>query len=121
MTGFPASEVFTVATTGTSGVPLIDGTQTILSWTAPDDGKLHTVLVGFVWDISSSLTGGAVQANVPGKASIVVFSGGEAAGWKVPTTNLIVVLNSGDALELNQTSAATAGAATVYATFVDLT
>lgn len=40
------------------GVPLINGTQTILEWIAPNDGKLHIALIACELIVTATMTGG---------------------------------------------------------------
>lgn len=44
-----------------AGFPLQDATPTVVSWTAPDDGNAHRVLMFAMLSVSSDLTGGGVN------------------------------------------------------------
>lgn len=114
--GFSLANMGLLATSGPVGFTLQNGTPTILSWTAPNDGNLHRVFfIGSV-DVSSAATGGAVTANVvpPGGGSPAVpqiLAGGQAAGNHVGTNAAIV--GPGQTVTVQQT-ALTGGAAVAW-------
>jgi hypothetical protein len=49
------------AATPAAGAPLINGTQTFLSWTTPNDGKNHAYLIFGGESVTSAQTGGSVN------------------------------------------------------------
>ena len=49
-----------VATTGVNGFMLQNATPNILSWTAPNDGNMHRLIVFATLHVTSSETGGKV-------------------------------------------------------------
>lgn len=105
-----------LATTGPAGFVLQNGTPTILSWTAPNDGNLHRVFFIGSINVTSAATGGAVTANVtpPGGGSPAVpqiLAGGQAAGNHVGLNAAIV--EAGSTVTVQQ-SALTVGAATTW-------
>ena len=113
------------AETSATGVALIDGTQTILSVAVPNDGKVHTILAAvFVKDVTAALTGGLVRFHwTPGPTSTPTTQG--TARTTVATYYLSLVqantnmsLKPGTTVTLKQTTAVTAGAATIYAKIV---
>ncbi len=108
-----------VASTGTSGYSLTDGTGTILSWAVPDDGLLHRAAVAGVQVVTSGETDGAValSSTAPGGAtlSVPVFSPNESPGTYVPLSGGAVIVKSGSTVTLSQTSALASGASVVYA------
>ena len=110
-----------VATTGPAGFALQNGTPVILTWTAPADGLQHAVDV-YLWKrVATTETGGAVAVAVTQSGGSKVTNGtaafaGGAANADYPfaasTTNYMV--NSGGTIEVDQTSALTGGASTVF-------
>ena len=114
------------ASTPAAGFALQNGTPVIITWTAPNDGKLHPVLVVAALDVTVAETGGAVGVTVAAGAGLGVtnpiFAGGKGIGnyqgadSGVPDTNL--VLGPGQTVTVAQTSALTLGAATVFAQII---
>jgi hypothetical protein len=108
----------TTATSYPSGYALVNGTGTILSWTAPSDGQMHRVIVFGNYDVTSALTGGAVSTHYtqPGgvTASATVMGGGESTGTSQGTTWGLPVA-PGTTVNLVQATAVTVGAATIWA------
>lgn len=107
-----------VATNEPAGTALVNGTPTILSYTAPADGHTHAVEVFFTKTVTSAETGGAVAAQI-GANSIgnINLSGGGGAAGTFPNGQQCL-LGSGQTLNINQTTALTAGASSVVATIV---
>lgn len=107
-----------LATTGPSGTALTNGTPTILSWTAPNDGQMHRILVLGNLVVSSALTGGQITASntPPGGAvnSPVLAAAGSGAGTH-GLTQVSGVVQAGTTVTVQQGSAVTAGAATLLA------
>ena len=109
------------ATTGAGGYTLANATGTVVSWTAPNDGELHRVFLTGECVITSAETGGAVDLSyTPPSGSaqtVTLLAGGAAAG--VSTLNsgagVTVIVGANTTVAINQTSALTAGAATLYA------
>lgn len=108
------------ATTGATGHTLVNGTGTIISWTPPDDGQLHRVMIIAGIDVTSDETGGTVYTNITlpdGTNSFVtLFNGDQDTGFQVcyngPT---IYVQKAGVQVEVAQYSPLTGGAATLWA------
>lgn len=105
------------ASTPAAGVALINGTQNILTWTAPVDGGLHYAYLVCLIVVATAETGGAIGTNLteadntsrtPG-----VNAGGAAAG--AIRAQGFYMVHSGSAVTVQQTSALTAGAATIWA------
>lgn len=108
------------ATTPAAGVALTNGTPTILSWTAPNDGQLHQAVVVCNMDVTSAETGGDVTVNfdLPNgtNTGFTIMPGGQAAGFNfgsAPQTSLLV--KAGTSVVIAQYTALTAGAATLWA------
>lgn len=103
-----------VATTGPGGFALTAGTPTILTWTAPNDGQLHSAYSTGYSVVSSNLTGGAVNL-ASGTVSQNFLAGGAAAGTYGPATNQVIAVQPGGTVSLVQAVGVSGGAATVYA------
>jgi hypothetical protein len=105
-----------LATTGLTGYAKINGTGNILTWTAPNDGNMHRVLLLINQHVTSGETGGQLQyssyfpddtqGNLP-------FAGGYGVGYGTFTYSSLVY--PGTTFVLSQHTALTAGAATVWA------
>lgn len=111
-----------LAATPAAGYNLVNGTGNIISWTAPNDGLLHRVLVFAVLHVTSSETGGqiSVSADIPDGTSAAknLFSAGQVTGMYWPITfsypqQQLVQANT--AVTVLQNSALTAGAAVMWA------
>jgi len=105
--------------TGTEGYTLIDGTGTILSWTVPNDGNIHTAVISVTLDVTSTETGGAfgISFTAPNgsSAASTISSGGSSAGGH-PVTPAVAICEPGSTVYLTQNSALTGGAAVLWAT-----
>lgn len=109
-----------VASTGVGGFALQNGTPTILSWTAPNDGNLHRVICPAMLNVTAPETGGEIDINatLPNNAPLTatLIAGGQAAGiftsggpqfWQV-------MVKPGTTVSVTQL-ALTAGAAVLWA------
>lgn len=109
--------LFRVANTAAAGVALINGTQTIVSWTAPNDGALHRVLIVVGLNIATVATGGDISVNVTPNTGVQILSTGSGRGYTgwmpVNGGNYVVLANA--TVAVVQSSALTAGSGTVYA------
>jgi hypothetical protein len=102
------------ATTGSAGVALINGTQVVVTWTAPTDGNLHVVAWSMLLHITSAETGGSMATGINGLYTAGnLSSGGAGTGWSQYGGTATVP--SGDTWFISQTTALTAGAAIAYA------
>jgi len=120
MVAYPQSPVLALqAATPAAGFALQNGTPTILTWTAPNDGNLHRFAIYGNTVITSTETGGAIHITwtpptAGSSTSAGTDSGGTAAGiknWTVVTG----IVAAGTTVTLSQSSALTAGAATAFA------
>jgi hypothetical protein len=111
--------LFRQAATPVTGFALQNATPAILSWTAPNDGQLHRVLLLASIDVTSAETGGAVGLNFTAPdGTSSPFQPVFAAGLGVNAaagTALAVMCKAGSTVFFNQTSALSAGAAVVWA------
>jgi hypothetical protein len=108
-----------VADTGNAGTALINGTATILSWTAPNDGNLHVAVLVVTLEVTSGETGGQVIFQItqlPGghTPNFAPFPGGSGAGGYTFAASSFAV-PAGQVAALKQNTALTGGAAVVYA------
>lgn len=106
------------ATTALAGAALVNGTETITEWTAPDDGQAHRVMVMATIDVTQATTGGLITVTYTapdGTAGThTLFPAGQTA--EVTGGNLInPVIAPGSTVTVAQASAMTAGAAVVWA------
>lgn len=116
--GLTTNEVAIQATTGTAGYVQTNGTGTVVSYTAPSDGKLHTVnLFGSVI-ITSTQTGGIISMTwtLGGNSHTTQIDGGAHSAGTVPIATATALIDPGTTVSVTQSSALTVGAATVYAT-----
>lgn len=102
------------ATTGAAGYTLINGTGTILSWTAPADGLLHRVLLMSIEHVTSACTGGNISTSFTmpdgSTASGNFLIGGTQGVGAHPVTQSYMI-ESGSTFTVQQSAALTAGAA----------
>lgn len=101
-----------------AGFALINGTQDIITWTAPNDGALHRFLVIGTIDVTVAETGGQIVVNFTAPdntaaAGIQLFAGGRATGVAQTTVNAQV--KAGTTVAVHQQTALTVGTATLWA------
>jgi hypothetical protein len=105
------------AATAVAGYTLVNGTGTIISWTAPSDGQLHRFTVLASQDVTVTEVGGQIQLNVTlPDASINgqnLFGPNGAAGTRINSLGGIV--EAGSTVLVKQNSALTSGAAVTWA------
>lgn len=106
-----------LAATPFAGVPLINGTQNVLTWTAPNDGVMHRVLVMGTQHVTSTETGGTINLGVTlpdgTAASFQLFASGAATGaHNLSFETYLVAPNT--TVTISQATALTAGAAKVW-------
>ena len=107
------------ATTGVGGFALTAGTPNILSWTAPNDGQVHRIIlvakINAVSEVGGQLN---VSGDIPGGASynqqVLAGSLGSGVGTAAPISFLV---QAGTTITLALATALTGGSATVYAEF----
>ncbi len=124
--GLPAAPagIPITAETSATGVALINGTQTILTVTVPNDGNMHTIVSAWaIKDVSAALTGGAVSISwTPYKGTVQTLTDSASTALVYETnvvfTSAITSLKPGTTVTVKQTTAMTAGAAKVYAKIV---
>ena len=109
------------ATTGAAGYTLVNGTGNIITWTPPNDGNLHRFLVFLYMYVSSATTGGALGLNFYDPDFNLVqetlLSATQGAGSHGVTLGgySLMVCRYNQIVEITQSSAMTAGAATAWA------
>jgi trimeric autotransporter adhesin len=108
-----------VATTGLTGVALVNGTGNLsgMTWTAPNDGNLHRVLLLATTVASGSPSGGIIQASYTDPSNTARASQGafatQASGYNYPS-QFVWMIYPNTTFLLKQTSPLTAGSATLY-------
>jgi hypothetical protein len=115
------------ATTGVGGYTLVNGTGTIISWTAPSDGNLHRFTIHARLIMSSGGTGGALYTGNGGtvltggtvNSGSFLWNNNQGAGDyflnKSGSGDYKGVLGPGEQIYIKQNSALTAGAGIFYA------
>jgi hypothetical protein len=107
------------ATTPVGGVPLINGTQIVLTWNVPNDGKLHYLQVFASMTITTATTGGWIglyfTAPDNSAAEYDILSGTQAVGFNESIQSFPFICRAGTTVTVRQETAMTAGAATLWA------
>lgn len=105
------------ATTGVAGTALVNGTPTILSWTAPNDGQMHRAVLIVSQHVTSSETGGqlAYMFNAPDGSGPAAnpFAGNFGVGFAGIIN--VALIAPGSVFSFKQNTALTVGAAMVWA------
>jgi hypothetical protein len=108
------------AATPLAGVALVNGTPTILSWTAPNDGQQHRALIWANAIVGTATVGGAVNVtwtdpSGTGQAWTILPGTQASTGWEYSISQVPnIIIKAGTPVTVTQT-ALTAGASTVYA------
>lgn len=109
------------ASTGAGGFALQNGTPNIVSWTAPNDGALHRFVIFLYMFVTSATTGGAISivfTDPGGNAQSPVILSATQGGGAHGTTSQgfeVIFAKAGTTVTISESSAMTAGAATVWA------
>ena len=118
--GLPAAPagIPITAETSATGVALINGTQTILAVTVPNDGKLHFLDLRAYKDVTATLTGGqlTITHSQPATPSLTTNTPSTTVAVHGFSVAMLVLPNT--TVTLTQSSAMTAGAAKIYAKIV---
>lgn len=105
--------------TPVAGFALQNGTPTILTWTAPNDGKLHRFEIFGTVSVTVAETGGAILVSytLPDGTNTAhtVFPGGATVGDIPPAFAGQVIVKPGSVVTLFQNTALTLGAAVAWA------
>lgn len=106
-----------VASTPVAGFALQNATPIILSWTAPADGLNHSVFIPCSLAVSAAETGGLIVAATVAPDGTTGQSTLESAGQGIGQHpgQIAAVIKPGSTVTVQQTSALTAGAATLWA------
>ena len=117
---FAKKVLASVASTGNAGYALINGTGNILSYTTPNDGALHPVVVTFALNVSVAATGGILNFNIAG-VQVQALSVGfvtSPPGWyttqDVGGGDVVMSLPANTAVTITQDGALTLGAVKAY-------
>jgi hypothetical protein len=106
------------AATPAAGFALVNGTPTILTWTAPNDGQQHRVQVFASLHVTSTETGGVI--NLTGvfpdgtSATFQLIAGSQGSGTFSPNPARQIIVEAGQTVTVTQT-ALTGGAAVLWA------
>jgi len=107
------------AATAVAGFALQNATPTVISWTAPNDGRQHRVTVIYTLHVTVAETGGAVVTNFTapdaGVGQSTAFAGGAGTGVFIPNGPQMAVVGAGTTVSVAQSSALTVGAALLWA------
>lgn len=97
-----------------SGVSLINGTQTFLTYNAPSDGKFHHCYIFAGVQTSTTQTGGDISITVSGTTTTALAGGQTGPAWHplACATGQMLTVPPGASVTVSQTVALTAGAAT---------
>ncbi len=110
-----------LAATGAAGYSLVNGTGTIISWTAPNDGAVHRVILAGQLRVSGATeTGGQIvltwtlpDASASGNQQVV--GGSQAVGVHPINGSFNIMCQANTTVTLTQASALTAGTAVLFA------
>lgn len=106
------------AATPVAGTALVNGTPTILSWTAPNDGLLHRVIVIAELTVSVNETGGniAVVGTAPDGTvgNFQIYPGTQGTGAQ-NMSFCVYIVQAGSTFSIKQSGSLTGGAATLWA------
>jgi hypothetical protein len=113
--GAPRNVLTPQARTAATGFALVNGTPNIITWTTPNDGQMHQAITSGTLIVSSALTGGAVivRYTAGGVAQAAQLMAGNAAANV--SGQQTVTADPNTTVTIAQQTAATAGAATLYA------
>jgi hypothetical protein len=107
------------AATALAGFPLQNATPTVLSWTAPSDGQNHRIEIlatGFatVLEVGGQLNANYALPNGNTSPFPLLLQGGQGAGY-ITAGYVAAIIGPGAVVSIQQSSALTSGAATVWA------
>ena len=107
------------ATTGASGAELEDGFPTFATWTPPDDGQLHRVVVFNSMQVSSAETGGLINLTFETPdgtpQSVGIYNQNQGVGFNFAFFQCPFIVKGGSPVSIVQGTALTAGAAVLWA------
>lgn len=113
----PAAPLGLVAATPLAGFALQNATPTILSWTAPNDGRYHRIHAFGQLYVATAETGGATQVmtTMPDGQTWnpVMIAGGQGAGAHAFAQDQWII-GAGTEFSIVQTAPLTAGAAVAF-------
>jgi hypothetical protein len=102
---------------GGDGVPLVNGSPVLLSYVVPSDGHYHSVMGIFSLEVATTMTGGQVQVRFVDGTTGYVYTGniyaGNGTGPVIYGSSFINRLSPGSSITITQSTALTAGQATI--------
>ena len=122
LTGAAVTGLPITAETSATGVALINGTQTLLTATVPNDGKVHQAYIMTLKTVTATITGGKLTLSWTWPTGLISpYTTTNTAAAEYPKTSTAlggVLVKPGTTVTVKQTTAMTAGAAKVYAKIV---
>lgn len=109
------------AATAVAGYSMINGTGTIITWTPPNDGKIHPFLIIYESATTVNATGGTASfswtaPNGTSRSGFSVDGGSHTAGTlQTPNFPTYAISEANQAVTLTQDGALTAGTVLVFA------
>ena len=117
---FPSQQALTLqAATPVAGVALVNGTPNILTWTPPNDGKLHRFTVFAVVTATVTMVGGDTDVGFTAPDGTVcghsLIGGGATVGFDGNLSPNTWLCEANTSVLVLQGSALTGGAAKIWA------
>jgi hypothetical protein len=108
----------TVAATALAGFTMTSGTPTILTYTTPNDGRPHQVLITGTMHVTVATTGGAVQAVYSAPDGLVTFTAAVSSATQAvgahPAGGVTATVAPNTTITISQSSGVSAGAAKIW-------
>lgn len=110
-----------LAATAAAGYTLVNGTGTVISWTAPNDGLLHRVIIFATIDVTVTEVGGriAVGYTMPDGVAGYTYNlsaGSQGVGYDYSLfTPAPLIVKANTTVTISQSTALTSGAAKLWA------
>lgn len=107
-------------TTPPAGYTLVNGTGTVIAWTAPNDGVQHRVQLFASLSVTATETGGTIIVSYTApdgtSTSHTVYAAGQiAVDVIVQGAPFAIIVKAGTTVTLSQSAALTAGASVLFA------
>ena len=116
--GFASAPMLLQAATAAAGYTLVNGTGNIITWTTPNDGLLHRVLIISLLSVTVAETGGQCTFTTvaPDGTSLTQFTEPGARGTGAYSDAPVqVIAGANTTITIRQNTALTAGAAKMWA------
>lgn len=108
--------------TPAAGFSLINGTPNIIGLTTPNDGQMHSVAVGGGKIVTAAETGGntVIRWVCGGQSFVAALINGAQVAGNYTSNTLVVACDPNTTVVVQQSSALTAGASTVFFTLSEV-